>query len=89
MRIGLNPLDPQRVSTEQTASAAASRQAGKTSGEDADAFSSDTVSLSALANRALQAPEVRQEKVASLQQSIATGQYRLDAQSIAAAMLNQ
>jgi len=88
MRIGLNPPDPQRVSTEQTStSSAAVRRAGNVPGEDADTFSSDTVTLSALANRALQMPEVRQERVASLQQSIASGQYEVDAQSIAAAML--
>jgi negative regulator of flagellin synthesis FlgM len=87
MRIGLNPLDPQRVSTEPTStSAAAVRQAG-VPGEDADTFSSGAVTQSALASRALQMPEVRQEKVESLRQSIASGQYEVDAQSIAAAML--
>ena len=88
MRIGLNPLDPQRVSTEQTStSSAAVRQTGKVPGEDADTFSSDNVTLSALANRALQMPEIRQEKVASLQQSMASGQYQIDTHSIAAAIL--
>lgn len=87
MRIELNPPDPQRVSSEQSTPSAAVRQSGKTPGEEADTFSSDTVSLSALANRALQMPEVRQEKVDSLRQSIAGGQYAVDAQSIASAML--
>jgi len=88
MRIGLNPPDPQRVSTEQTStSSAAVRQTGKAPGEEADTFSSDTVTLSALASRALQMPEVRQEQVDSLRQSIASGQYTVDAQSIASAML--
>ena len=89
MRIGLNSPDPQRVSTEQTStSSAAARQTGRTQGEDADTFSSDSVSLSTLANRALQMPEVRQEKIDSLRQSIANGQYAVDAKSIAAAMLD-
>jgi negative regulator of flagellin synthesis FlgM len=88
MRIGLNSPDPQRVSTEQTStSSAALRQTGKTPGEDTDTFSSDTVTLGALVNRALQMPEVRQDKVDSLRQSIAGGQYQVDPQSIASAML--
>jgi flagellar biosynthesis anti-sigma factor FlgM len=87
MRIGLNSPDPQRVSTETSTSSAAVRQAGKAPGEDADSFSSDTVTLSALASRALQMPEVRQERVDSLRQSIASGQYEVDAHSIAGAML--
>jgi len=88
MRIGLNSPDPQRVSTEQpSTSSAGVRQTGRAQGEDADTFSSDSLSLSTLANRALQMPEVRQEKVDSLRQSIASGQYAVDAQSIAGAML--
>jgi flagellar biosynthesis anti-sigma factor FlgM len=86
MRIGLNPPNPQEVSTEP-ASSSALRQTNKTQGQEADSFSSDTVSLSALANQALQMPEVRQNKVESLQQSIASGQYTVDAKGIAAAML--
>jgi len=87
MRIGLNLPDPQGVSTEQTStSSAAVRQTSKVP-QDADTFSSDTVTLSALASRALQMPEVRQEQVDSLRQSIASGQYTVDPQSIASAML--
>jgi len=87
MRIELNPPDPQGVSTEQTSTSSAVRNAGQAPGEGADTFSSDTVTLSALASRALQMPEVRQEQVDSLRQSIASGQYVVDAQGIASAML--
>jgi flagellar biosynthesis anti-sigma factor FlgM len=88
MRIGLNPPDPQGISTEKTATSPAGvRQASNASLEDTDAFSSDTVTLSTLASRAMQTPEVRQDQVASLQQSIATGQYTIDPQGIAAAIL--
>jgi len=86
MRIGLNPPNPQEVTAEATPSAAV-RQTSKTSSDEGDSFSSDTVSLSALANQALQMPEVRQNKVDALQQSIASGQYIVDPKGIAAAML--
>jgi len=88
MRIGLNPPDPQGIASEQASSAVVGRT-GKASTESTDSFSGDTLTLSTLAGRALQMPEVRQEKVASLQQSIAAGQYKIDAGSIAAAMLGE
>ncbi|MGA8153903.1 MAG: flagellar biosynthesis anti-sigma factor FlgM [Terriglobales bacterium] len=89
MRIGLNPPDPQRVSTDQTSTSSTVHQAARAAGENADTFSSDSLTLSALASRALQMPEIRQDKVASLQQSIISGQYQVDPQSIAAAMLGR
>jgi len=87
MRIELNPPDPQGVSTEQTSTSSAVRNTGQAAGEEADTFSTDTVTLSALASRALQTPEVRQDQVESLRQSIASGQYVVDAQGVASAML--
>jgi len=88
MRIGLNLPDPQGITTEQASSSVA-RRTGTASAEKTDNFSGDTLTLSTLAGRALQMPEVRQEKVDSLQQSIAAGQYKIDAGSIAAAMLGE
>ena len=88
MRIGLNPPDPQGITTEPASSSVA-RRTGTASAENTDSFSGDTLTLGTLAGRALQMPEVRQEKVDSLQQSIAAGQYRIDAGSIAAAMLGE
>ena len=64
------------------ASASASTSDSETSG-----LSQDRVTLSALASQALGLPEVRQGAVDSLRQSISNGQYKLDPNSIADAIL--
>ncbi|MFZ0479804.1 MAG: flagellar biosynthesis anti-sigma factor FlgM [Terriglobales bacterium] len=85
MRIGLKSTDPSEISTERTATYRSSGQSGTSS---ADRFSGDTVSLSALTAQTMQLPEVRQGKVDSLRQSIASGEYEVDPQKTADAMLN-
>jgi|SRR5580658_6442758 flagellar biosynthesis anti-sigma factor FlgM len=100
MRIGLNNPDPQSVSTEQASitadqvkkpSTAAINQSQPAPISDSDnetnGLSQDRVTLSALASQALGLPEVRQGAVDSLRQSINNGQYKLDPNSIADAIL--
>jgi len=89
MRIGLNTPDPQGISAQKPANSAAASDASKMPTEKSEVSLHDATSLSALATRALQTPEVRQDRVDSLRQSIASGQYRLDAKASAEAMLNQ
>jgi flagellar biosynthesis anti-sigma factor FlgM len=89
MRIGPNSPDLQRVSTETAATSSAA--AGKTelpSGAEADSFPEDTVTISSLALRALQTPDIRHDQVAGLQQSVSNGLYELDPGAIAEAMLH-
>lgn len=60
------------------------------SGAASGAAQSDSSKLSAAAQavtQTMQMPEVRQDRVASLQQQIAGGNYQVDAQSVADAML--
>jgi flagellar biosynthesis anti-sigma factor FlgM len=100
MRIGLNNPDPQSVSTEQASitadqvkkpSTAAINQSqpapGSASDSETNGLSQDRVTLSALASQALGLPEVRQGAVDGLRQSINNGQYKLDPNSIADAIL--
>ena len=92
MRIGLNTPDPQGVSAHKPANSSASsssNNASRMSAEKSEVSLHDAASASALATRALQTPEVRQDRVDSLRQSIARGQYRLDAKASAEAMLKQ
>jgi flagellar biosynthesis anti-sigma factor FlgM len=90
MRIGLNTPDPQGISAQKPAnSSAAASHESRPSAENGDVSLHDAASLSALATRALQTPEIRQDRVDSLRQSIASGQYRFDAKASAEAMLNQ
>jgi flagellar biosynthesis anti-sigma factor FlgM len=88
MRIGLNLPDLQGVSSDTAATSTSA--AGKTlpaASEDGDSFPEDTVSISSLALRALQTPDIRQDQVGSLQQSVSNGEYELDPGAIAEAML--
>jgi flagellar biosynthesis anti-sigma factor FlgM len=89
MRVGFNTPDLQGLSTERTATATRAADAKTVaSPQSSEIFPSDTVSLSALASRTLQTPEVRQDKVEYLRQQISSGQYQIDAKAIAESMLN-
>ena len=89
MRIGLNQPDPQSISAEQAKKSAtsATNQPEAAPPAEKPAVSQDRVTLSALASQALGMPEVRQGQVDSLRQSINKGQYQLDANEIADAIL--
>jgi len=90
MRIGPDIPDLQGASTDRTANSSPAGPATQAaSPAENDTFPEDMVSVSSMTARALQTPAVRQDLVASLQQSYATGQYRLDPNAIAAAMLGQ
>lgn len=57
--------------------------------QDQTSFSSDRTSISALEAHVMQTPEIRQDRVASLKDAINKGQYALEPDKIAEAMLNQ
>ena len=57
--------------------------------EDRTSFKSDTQSLSSLVSQAMSSPEIRDEKVAGLQQAINSGNYKLDPQAIAGSMIDE
>lgn len=56
---------------------------------DRTTFRSDSVSLGALVSQAMRSPEIRQDRVDQLKQSISIGQYKLDPHAIAAAMIDE
>lgn len=72
----------QQVSASKTATTA-------TSSEDRATLSSDSTSVSSLASTALSSPEIRQDKVDSLKQSISSGQYQIDPDQIAASIIDE
>jgi len=57
--------------------------------QDQTSFSSDQVSLSSLTAQVMQTPEIRQDRVASLKDAIGKGEYALEPDKIAEAMLNE
>ena len=56
--------------------------------EDKASLSVDTLSVSSLEAQALSAPQIRQDKVDALRQSIQNGDYKVEAEKIAQAILN-
>ena len=91
MRIGPNSSALNSTEVRGIANAAAAPvSAGRpreVSGEDGDRVPEDMVTISSLARQVLQMPEVRQERVSTLQQSVGNGEYQVDPESIAEAML--
>lgn len=57
--------------------------------EDRTTLTSDKGSVSSLVSLAMQTPEIRDDKVASLQQAVSNGQYELDPGKIAASMIDE
>jgi len=89
MRIGSNLPDLQVVATAKLAvRSAAANQARQVSSEESDGVPQDEVSISVLTTHALETPEIRQDQVNHLEQSILSGQYRLDPGQIASAMMD-
>ncbi len=88
MRIGLNRRRPSEISADRTSTSPASAQSTATS--QVDKFSGDTVSLSSLDGAgAANARSQAETRVDSLRQQIANGEYRVDPQRIADAMLSR
>ena len=56
---------------------------------DRTTLTSGSSSVSSLVSEAMTSPEVRQDKVQSLQQAISSGQYKLDPDKIAGAMIDE
>ena len=55
--------------------------------EDRTTFHSDSASVQALTNQAMQTPEIRQVKVDALSQSVSSGEYRGNAAETAGGIL--
>lgn len=58
-------------------------------GGDRTTLSSGSGSIGSLVSEAMKSPEIRQDKVSSLQQAIGSGQYQLDPEQIAGAMIDE
>jgi negative regulator of flagellin synthesis FlgM len=56
---------------------------------DRTTLTSGSGSVSSLVSEAMNSPEVRQDKVQSLQQAISSGQYKLEPDKIAGAMIDE
>jgi flagellar biosynthesis anti-sigma factor FlgM len=88
MRIELKTPDVENLQTERQENAPAARSNPEASptADTTKVSLQDSATVGALTAQSLQMPEVRQEKVDGIRQSLANGQYRLDAKASAAGM---
>jgi flagellar biosynthesis anti-sigma factor FlgM len=73
-----------QVSTSGTAAA----QGTTLATQDRTTLHSDTVSIQSLTSKVLSSPEIRQDKVDALSQSVSNGSYKLDATATADAIIH-
>jgi negative regulator of flagellin synthesis FlgM len=92
MRIDLTNTAASQIANEPAQSPVNGKNAAvaqPAAGEDRTTLTSDKASVSALVGVAMNSPEIREDKVASLQQAIANGTYELDPAKIAASMIDE
>jgi negative regulator of flagellin synthesis FlgM len=90
MRIDANnPLSNPLMTESAAAKSSKSGKAPSAPSTDNASFSANAGEVSALEASVLAAPEVRQDKVASLRDAIRNGSYQIDPSQIADAMLNE
>jgi len=87
MRIDLNSISLNSVEREEKPKKAAGKQSSAPSVEDKASLSVDTLNISSLKAQALASPEIRQDKVEALRQQVQNGQYKVDPDQIAKAIL--
>jgi flagellar biosynthesis anti-sigma factor FlgM len=86
---GISPAATQAPGDSVTARVSSGGQAStQGAAQDWTSFHSDSNSVRSLTSQALSSPEVRQGTVDALRQSVNSGQYKLDAATIADAISN-
>jgi len=92
MRVDLSNTQASQIASEsssQQVSQGTSPAAVSGSDEDHATLTSDSGAVGSLVSAAMNTPEMRDDKIASLQQAIANGQYDLDPEKIAASMIDE
>ena len=89
MRIDLTNIRFQGPEGDDKTRKAGSRAPSTPSVEDKASLSTDALSISALEAQAMATPPIRQDRVEALRQSIQNGDYRVEADKIAHAILEQ
>lgn len=89
MRIDLTNIRFQGLERDDKAKKAGSKAASAPNVEDKASLSTDALSVSALEAQAMNTTAIRQDKVEALRQSIQNGDYRIEADKISHAILEQ
>ncbi len=92
MRVDLSQMAPGQVSSEQNTKKVSDQRLGAfdtSVSVDRTTFTTDSTSVGSLVGKAMSSPEIRQDLVNQLRQSINSGQYKLDPGAIAASMIDE
>ena len=89
MRIDLNHISLQDLARDEKTRKAGVKTSGTPNVEDKTSLSGDTLNISSLAAQAMTAPSIRQDKVEALRQSIQNGDYKVEPDQVAQAILRQ
>ena len=94
MKVDLNGTDGSNLSGIQSpqpsqgmAQAASNADASQAAAEDRTTLTADAASAKALAAKAMTSPEVREAKVQALRQAVMNGDYKIEPEKIAEAMI--
>lgn len=89
MKIDVNSPVVAQLTTDRSTTQVSngSPSVASSSTEDRTTLHSDSASVQGLTSQALQSPEVRQDKVAALTQSVKSGEYKPDATATASAII--
>jgi flagellar biosynthesis anti-sigma factor FlgM len=89
MRIDLNNISFQGVERDDKTRKAGSKPSSAPSVEDTTSLSVGTLSIASITSKAMTSPQIRQDRVDALRQSIQSGDYKVEADQVAHAILNQ
>ena len=90
MKVELNnSLATQGIHDRPSAKVASAGVSSANVSQDHATFSSKAQSVPSLVNQALSSPEIRQDRVTALKNSIASGDYKVDANKIAGAIISE
>jgi flagellar biosynthesis anti-sigma factor FlgM len=90
MKIDVNSLAANQLSVDRGPKQVSNGSVAGTqsSTEDRTTLRTGNLSVQSLTSQALNTPEIRQDKVDALQQSVSSGQYQVSAKAIASAIID-
>ena len=90
MKVELNnSLTTQGIQDRPSAKVSSASVSSANVSQDRTTFSSKAQSVQSLVGQALSSPQVRQDRVNALKSSIASGEYKVDANKIAGAIISE
>lgn len=89
MKIEIGAASTSQLDVERSARQVSSSNIGSSQGvaKDYTTLQSDSATVQSLVQQALSLPDVRQDKVDAVRQSVNSGQFQIDPQKIASAMI--